>query len=114
MPDSFDEWIDSVCDSAPLPSDLDIDDDDDGPVGPPLATGEIQAASTRLARWQSATAFSADTKALCNRCVSADYFLQPRLKFLHDAYVLAKFARLQGTVAALTLSPICGAVATSH
>jgi hypothetical protein len=38
---------------------------------------------------------NADTRALCNRCASADYFLQPRLKFLHDAHVLAKFGRLQ-------------------
>jgi hypothetical protein len=94
MPDSFDEWIDNVCESEPLPSDLGFDDDD-GPAGPTLTADEIQAARSRLAGWQSVTAFSADTKILCNRCVSSDYFLQTRLKFLHDAYVLAKFVRLQ-------------------
>ena len=53
MPDSFDEWIDNVCDCA-------------------------------------------DTKALCNRSVSADFFLQSRLNFLQEADTLADFARLLG------------------
>jgi hypothetical protein len=62
---------------------------------PSLTPEEIQVARIRLARWQCVKAFSADAKALCNRCRSADYFLQPRLKFLHNAHVLAQFARLQ-------------------
>jgi hypothetical protein len=93
--DSFDEWIDSVCEIDPPQVDLSDDDEDCSPVGPSLTSEEIRAALVRLARWQSVKEFSDDTKALCNRCASSDYFLQPRLKFLHDAYVLAKFTRLQ-------------------
>jgi hypothetical protein len=92
MPDSFDEWIEKVREADPLPVDL------ESVIGPPLATEEIQAARVRLARWQCVEAFHADTKQLCNRCRSADYFLQSRLKFLHDAHVLAKFARLRSVV----------------
>jgi hypothetical protein len=95
MPDSFDEWIEKVCEADPILVDLDDDDDGEPVVGPSLTPEEIQVARIRLARWQCVKAFSADTKALCNRCRSADYFLQPRLKFLHNAHVLAKFARLQ-------------------
>jgi hypothetical protein len=95
MPDSFDEWIEKVCEAEPLPVDLDDDDDGESVIGPPLTTEEILAARVRLARWQCVKTFSSDTKTLCNRCRSADYFLQSRLKFLHDAHVLAKFARLQ-------------------
>jgi hypothetical protein len=94
MPDSFDEWIEKVCEGDPLPVDLD-DDDESSVIGPPLTTEEIQAAQVRLARWQSVQAFNADTTALCDRCTSPDYFLQSRLKFLHNARVLAEFARLQ-------------------
>jgi hypothetical protein len=94
MPDSLDEWIENFCEADPLPADL--DDDGESVIGPPLATEEIQAARVRLARWQCAEAFYADTTALRERCAPPDYFLQSRLKFLHDAHVLAKFARLQG------------------
>ena len=74
---------------------IDIDDDDE-PAGSRLTQEDIEDAKSRLACWQSSTTFNNDTKALCNRCLSSDYFLQPRLKFLHDAYVLAKFAKLRG------------------
>jgi hypothetical protein len=90
--DSLDEWIDKDCEADLLPIDI---DDDDEPVGPPLTLEEIDSGRVRLARWQSAEAFSGDAKSLCSRCRSADYFLQPQLKFLQDAYVLAKFARLR-------------------
>jgi hypothetical protein len=88
---SVDGWIDDLCEADAFP--IDIDDEDDEPAGPPLTAEEIDAARVRLAEWQSAEAFSKDVKALCNRCRSPDYFLQPQLKFLHDAYVIAKFAR---------------------
>jgi hypothetical protein len=94
MPDSFDEWIDKVCEVEPIALDLD-DEDGETVAGPPLTPVEIQAARDRLTRWQGVEPFCADTKALCNRCVSSDFFVRPRLKFLHDAHVLAKFARLQ-------------------
>ena len=73
-------------------------------VGPPLTPEEIEDARVRLAKWQPAEAFSNEVKALCNRCLSPDYFLQPKLKFLHDAYVLAKFARKRD-VDAVRLTP---------
>jgi hypothetical protein len=95
MPDSLDKWIEDVCEADPLPVDLDDDDDGASVMGPPLTPEEIQAARDRLTRWQGVKVFSADTKALCNRCVSSDFFVRPRLKFLHDAHVLAKFARPQ-------------------
>jgi hypothetical protein len=94
MPDSFDEWIEKVCEADPLPDDPD-DGDDERVIGPPLTTEEIQAAQVRLARWQCVQTFHADTTALCDRCTSPDYFLQSRLKPLHNAHVLAEFARLQ-------------------
>ncbi|MGB8607148.1 hypothetical protein [Bradyrhizobium sp.] len=74
---------------------IDIGDDEE-PLGPPLTQEEIEDAQSRLACWQPSQIFSDDTKALCNRCLSSDYFQQPRLKFLHDAYVVAKFAGLRG------------------
>jgi hypothetical protein len=48
MPDSFDEWIEKVCEADPLPVDFD-DDDGESVTGPPLATEEIQAARIRHA-----------------------------------------------------------------
>lgn len=94
MANSLEEWIDNFCETDPLPVDL-FDDGDEVIFGPPLSTEEIQAARVRLSRWQYAEAFHADTEALRKRCAPPDYFLQSRLKFLHDARVLAKFARLQ-------------------
>ena len=95
MPDEFDEWIDRVCEADPLPDD--VGDDDDSIVrGPPLTSEEIDFAKDRLAKWQSARSFNDDVLGLCHRCKSSDYFLQPRLKFLHDAFVLAEFAIKRG------------------
>jgi len=91
--DEIDDWIDRPLEADPLPAD--IDDDDDEPVGPPPTESELNAAQQLLVHWQSPDDFSNTTLAMCKRCRSADYFNRPRLKFLHDAYVLAKFARLQ-------------------
>jgi hypothetical protein len=91
--DEIDDWIDRPLEADPLPAD--IDDDDDEPVGPPPTESELHAAQQLLVHWQSPDDFSNTTLAMCKRCRSADYFNRPRLKFLHDAYVLAKFARLQ-------------------
>ena len=76
------------------PVELDIDEFDE-PSGPPLPPEEIEAARVSLARWQSPDAFKASVDALCARCVSKDWFNRPQLKFLHDAFVLARFARHQ-------------------
>jgi hypothetical protein len=71
----------------------DLDDEESGAAsGPPLTPEEIDAARDRLAKWQSVGAFGGDGKALRARCAPPDFFLQSRLKFLHDAYVLGKFA----------------------
>jgi hypothetical protein len=91
--DATDDWIDQLLEADPLT--IDIDDDDDEPVGPPPTESELDTARRLLGRWQSPEDFSNTTLAMCKRCRSADYFNRPRLKFLHDAYVLAKFARLR-------------------
>jgi hypothetical protein len=90
--DDFDDWIDKACAADPLSDDVGDDAWTVGPRGPPLTSEEIDAAGIRLAKWQSAEVFSADVMALCNRCLSSDYFRQPRLNFLQDAFVLAEFA----------------------
>lgn len=84
-----DEWIDEVSEADPLPDDLYLDDEPI-PVEPPLAPDEIDSAHLELARWQSADAFQRIEKSLRLRNTSPDFFLQPQLKFLHDAYVIAK------------------------
>jgi hypothetical protein len=99
--DPLDDLVNSLSEVEPLTIDL---EDDDEPAGPPLTPEEIDAARMRLARWQPVRIFSADVKGLCNRCTSPDYFLQPQLKFLHDAYVLAKFARKRN-LAEVCLAP---------
>ena len=87
-----DEWIDKVLASEPLL----IEEDEDEPTGPPISDSELDAGQRLLVEWQSPQNFSNITNALCSRCKSAAYFNQPQLKYLHDAYVFAKFVRLQG------------------
>jgi hypothetical protein len=86
-----DEWIDKVLAGDPLL----IEEEEEEPIGPPLSDSELDAGQRLLIKWQSPQNFSDTTNALCSRCKSAAYFNQPQLKYLHDAYVLAKFARLQ-------------------
>src|SRR5882762_195717 len=91
--DNFpDECIDKVCEADPLPDDFDLEDDEPIPVGLPLTPKEIEAACVELGRWQSVETFSSAERPLRLRNADPDFFLQPQLKFLHDAYVLAKFA----------------------
>jgi hypothetical protein len=87
-----DEWIDEVWEADPPPDGLDLEDDDSVPRDPPPTREEIEAGCAKLARWQSASAFLSIEKPLRLRHADPDFFLQPQLKFLHDAYVLAKFA----------------------
>jgi hypothetical protein len=63
--------------------------------GSPLGTGEIEAARISLAQWQSPDSFKTAVDGLCARCASKEWFNTPQLKFLHDAFVLARFARHQ-------------------
>lgn len=86
-----DEWIDKFLAGDPLL----IEEEEDEPAGPPLSDSELEAGQQFLTQWQSPQNFSSTTKTLCSRCKSAAYFNPPRLKYLHDAYVLAKFAKLQ-------------------
>jgi hypothetical protein len=90
--DSIDDWIEEAIEADPV--ELHVDDFD-GHSGPPLNPEEIEAARVSLARWQSHDAFKAAIDALCARCVSKDWFNRPQLKFLHDGFVLARFARHQ-------------------
>lgn len=94
MADNFpDEWIDRVCEADPiLHDDLDLEDDEPVPAGLTLTPKEIKTAYLELGRWQSVDTFARKERALRLRNVDADFFVQPQLKFLHDAYVLAKFA----------------------
>jgi hypothetical protein len=91
-PDPTDDWIDKAIDADPI--ELNIDELDE-PSGPPLSVEEIEAARVSLAQWQSSDAFKDAVDALSARCVSKDWFNRPQLKFLHDAFVLARFARHQ-------------------
>jgi hypothetical protein len=90
MTDEFDDWIDKMCEADP-PS---IEEDDE-PRGPPLTDSDLDAGLALLIQWQSPQTFASATGAMCRRCRSSDYFNRARLKFLHDAYVLAAFARLK-------------------
>ena len=91
MTDFPDEWIDKICEADPRLNDLDLEDE---PIltGAPLTREEIDDACAELTRWQSTDAFQNIEKPLRLRNTGPDFFLQPQLKFLHDAYVLAKFA----------------------
>jgi hypothetical protein len=90
--DPIDDWMDKAIEADLV--ELDIDEFD-GPSGPPLSHEDIEVARVRLARWQGPDAFKAAVDALCARCVSKDWFNRSQLKFLHDAFVLARFARHQ-------------------
>jgi hypothetical protein len=91
--DNFpDEWIDEVCEADPLPDDFDLEDDESIPTGLTLTPEEAEAACVELGRWQSVETFSRTERPLRLRNADPDFFAQPQLKFLHDAYVLAKFA----------------------
>jgi hypothetical protein len=89
--DSLDEWIDKALEADPLPM-VDVDEPEHGP---PLTDSELRCAQDHLSKWQAPPDFINATKALCERCLSKDWFRSPRLKFLHDAYVLADFVRLR-------------------
>jgi hypothetical protein len=81
--EDFDDWIDKACEADPLPNDVGDDSWTVAPRGPPLTQQEIDAAGTRLAKWQSAEVFSKDVMELRNRCSSSDFF---------QAFILAEFA----------------------
>jgi hypothetical protein len=100
MADEFDDWIDKVCEADPLTIEA-----DDEPRGPPLTDSDLNAGLALLIQWQSAQTFAVTTGAMCRRCRSSDYFNRPRLKFLHDAYVLADFARLKEVEAVRLANP---------
>jgi hypothetical protein len=89
-----------VCEADPLTI-----EEDDEPRGPPLTDSDLDAGQALLIEWQSAQAFASTTGAMCRRCRSSDYFNRPRLKFLHDAFVLADFARLKEVEAVRLANP---------
>ena len=76
-------------------TEVDIDEFD-GPSRPPLSAEEIEAARASLAQWQEPAAFKAAVDGFSARCTSPDWFSRPELKFLHEAFVLARFALRRG------------------
>jgi hypothetical protein len=89
--DEWEEWIDKALEADPL--DLDLDEIDEPLAStPPLSARDIAEARLSLARWHNPAEFKVETDALCARCKSRDWFNNPHLKFLHDAFVLARFA----------------------
>jgi len=91
--DSLDDWIDAAIAADPQP--LFEDDIIESEDGPPLSVSELQAVHERLSNWQSPSEFKRITDTACARHKSREWFSNPRLKFLHDAFVLARFARDQ-------------------
>lgn len=100
-----DEEIDLLVSKMLAGEAIGFDDEVDARFGPPLTEDELRQGAERLARWQAPEAFSKDTLEMCERCSSPDYFNRPRLKFLHDAYVLAQFARRAGVDGVRLASP---------
>src|SRR5262245_11989947 len=84
--DHLDKWIASACENDPI----EVVEFIEGEAGPPLSKAEIRHARDNLSRWQSPTDFQSAVHLLCKRCNSSDWFNRPNLKFLHDAFVLAK------------------------
>jgi hypothetical protein len=87
--DPINDWIDKAVEADTVEFDI---DEFNEPSGPPLSPEEIEAARVSLTRWQDPGAFKVEVDALCRRCASNDWFNRPQLKFLHDAFVLSRFA----------------------
>ena len=88
------DWIDDFVEQAfarEAPQ-VEIEDEEAVEHGRPLTPSEIELARQELCQWQMPDTFAVAVKALCARCASKDWFNSPRLKFLHDAYVLSAFA----------------------
>jgi hypothetical protein len=98
--DDLDDWIDKAIEADPVALDF---DEADEPSGPPLSPEEIKEAQDALSRWQSGSEFKGTVDALSARCVSEDWFNRPQLKFLHDAFVLARLA-MRGSVDGVRLA----------
>jgi hypothetical protein len=100
MADEFDAWIDKVCEADPLTIEK-----EDEPRGPPLTDSDLDTGLALLIQWQTPQTFAGTRAAMCRRCGSSDYFNRPRLKLLHDAYVLADFAQLKEVEAVRLANP---------
>jgi hypothetical protein len=88
--DPIDEdWMDKQNEAEPNP-----DEFVDEALGPPLSREDIEAAKKALAEWKTPDAFQAEVDALCRRCRPENWVSNDR-KFLHEAYVLARFATLR-------------------
>jgi hypothetical protein len=88
--DELDDWIHRALVADPLPMEV-----DESPIerGPPFSDAELIAARDSLSKWQTPASFIAATESFCKRFRSEEWFKRPQVKFLHDAYVLAEFAR---------------------
>ena len=96
--DSIDDWLKFVF-KAIETDPVQIDIEFDGPPGPLLSPDEIKAEQISLEQWQDPDAFKAASDALLAPYIynnRSDLFFNPKLKFLHNAFVLARFACRHG------------------
>ena len=100
---SLDDWIDAAIAADPQQS---FEDEIvESESGPPLGATELRTLRDKLSNWQPPSEFKRLADAACARYKSREWFSSPRVKFLHDAYVLARFARDQ-KVDRVRLSPM--------
>ena len=93
MPDyPIQNWIDEAIEADPVAIDLDDIDEFKEVSGPPLSSDDIEAAKASLTQWKTPDKFKAEVDALCPRCPPEVWFNRSALKFLHDAFVLSRFA----------------------
>jgi hypothetical protein len=95
-----DEFIDDWTDADALPF-----EEDEEPAGPPLSESEVDDGLAALVQWQTPSEFAKKTRSLSRRCRSSEYFNNPRLNFLRDAYVLAELASLKNADEVRLCSP---------
>jgi hypothetical protein len=88
--DEIEKMIGAAIDADPIdPAELARHGDER--MGPPLSEDEITEARKELGTWQTAATFRNVVLSLHKRPSPPDYFNQPKLKFLHDAFVIAQF-----------------------
>lgn len=87
--DEIEKWIVAACET-----DLtDLSEIDDSEVAPRLPLDELAKARANLSQWLSPDDFGSLVGRLCKACRAADFFNEPTISFLRDAWVLAEFAR---------------------
>ena len=91
--DQLDEWIDKAVEADARNAPDAEDDVAEVERGPPPTESELRGVLDALSNaWLEPAEFKRITDAVCVRLGSSAWFNNPRLKTLHDAYVLARFA----------------------